>query len=142
LVRKVEAEFTPELASARQARRLVDDALRASHTPPDLAVLLVSELATNAVMHARTDFIVRVEVRGAGRHHVRVEVEDENEREPAIASVPLEATSGRGLQVVAALADSWGVERRPRGKVVWFELVSPSPEDESRQQASGAHAFA
>jgi anti-sigma regulatory factor (Ser/Thr protein kinase) len=138
-VRKVEAEFTPELASARLARRFVDDALCSAGVPGDLAILLVSELATNAVMHARTDFLVRVAVRR--NRSVRVEVEDENERSPTIANVPIEATSGRGLYLVQTLSDTWGVDRRMHGKVVWFELADPAP-DTPQHSLSGEGAFA
>src|SRR5688500_8328200 len=52
----------------------------------------------------------------------RVEVEDANERPPSIAHTPPEATSGRGLHLVQSLAESWGVEGRMAGKLVWFEL--------------------
>ena len=126
-MQQVEAEFAPELASARGARGLVDAALRGVGVPADLAILLVSELATNAVMHARTDFVVRVlGTPVAGR--VRIEVEDGNERPPSIAHTPPEATSGRGLQLVQTLADAWGVDASPSGKVVWFELSTPDPD--------------
>lgn len=119
---RVEAEFTPDLRSPRAARRFVDDAIPDT-APTDLAALLVSELATNAVLHARTDFVVRV-ITSNGK--VRVEVEDANERPPSVAHTPPEATSGRGLQLVQTLADAWGVEGRPDGKLVWFELAATS----------------
>ena len=97
------------------------EVLAGSRVPVDLVVLLVSELATNAVLHARTDYVVRVAVDEAGQR-ARVEVEDANERPPSIAHTPPEATSGRGLHLVQSLAESWGVEGRMAGKLVWFEL--------------------
>lgn len=135
---RVEAEFTPELASPRAARRFVDGVLREFGCAPDLAVLLVSELATNAVLHARTDFLVRLVIDN-DRGHIRIETEDANERPPTLAHTPAEATSGRGLQLVQTLADAWGVEGRPDGKVVWFELpIAPSHDDRYATAAPGA----
>jgi two-component sensor histidine kinase len=138
-VRKVEAEFTPDLGSARLARRFADDSLASVDVDADLAVLLVSELATNAVMHARTDFIVRVWVNND--RGVRIEVEDENERRPSVAYAPIEATSGRGLQLVQTLSDAWGVDARQHGKVVWFELSEQVP-DAAKQRSNSEDAFA
>jgi anti-sigma regulatory factor (Ser/Thr protein kinase) len=122
-LRRTEAAFTPDLSSPRAARRFVAEALEGTNLPVDLIVLLVSELATNAVLHARTDYVVRLAV-DADHERARVEVEDANERPPSIAHTPPEATSGRGLQLVQKLAESWGVEGRTAGKLVWFELSS------------------
>ena len=91
--------------------------------PVDLIVLLVSELATNAVLHARTDYVVRVGI-DDDAERVRIEVEDANERPPSIVHTPPEATSGRGLQLIQTLAEAWGVEGRIAGKLVWFEMSS------------------
>ncbi len=77
----------------------------------DVAVLVVSELAANAVEHAQTGFDLRLEVRNAA---LRVEVVDRGAGSPAL-SVPGElATRGRGLLLVSQLAASWGVEGVPR----------------------------
>ena len=113
------AEFTPDLNSPRAARSFVRRALDDSGVSADLAVLLISELATNAVLHARTDFVVSVRIED---RRVRVEVQDANERPPVIGHTPPEATSGRGLHLVQSLSSSWGVEGRPEGKIVWFEV--------------------
>lgn len=122
-MRRTEAAFTPDLSSPRVARRFVTDVLAGTRLPVDLIVLLVSELATNAVLHARTDYVVRLVVDSEG-DRVRVEVEDANERPPSIAHTPPEATSGRGLQLIQKLAESWGVDASAAGKLVWFELSS------------------
>jgi anti-sigma regulatory factor (Ser/Thr protein kinase) len=119
LVLHDEAVFTPDLHSPRAARSFVRRALDASGVSADLAVLLISELATNAVLHARTDFVVSVDI---DERSVRVEVHDANERPPVIGHTPAEATSGRGLHLVQSLSSSWGVEGRPEGKTVWFEV--------------------
>jgi anti-sigma regulatory factor (Ser/Thr protein kinase) len=78
------------------------------------AVLLVSELATNCVVHARCDYEVRVRVDG---DRVRIEVGD---RDPGL---PAPNENGRGLRLVIDLADRWGADADDDGgKVVWFEL--------------------
>jgi anti-sigma regulatory factor (Ser/Thr protein kinase) len=86
--------------------------------------LLVSELATNAVLHARSDFEVTV-IRLPQR--VRVEVFDQNTRLPSFAVAPRDAHSGRGLMLVQGLSGAWGVESHSdSGKTIWFEVPTPS----------------
>jgi anti-sigma regulatory factor (Ser/Thr protein kinase) len=84
----------------------------------DDLVLSTNELACNAVLHARTDFTVRVTVE---RSRVRIEVTDENTRPPQPYAAPVDATSGRGLSLVEAMGLSWGVTGRTGGKTVWIE---------------------
>ena len=85
--------------------------------------LLVSELATNAVLHARSDFEVTI-IRSQQR--VRVEVFDQNTRLPSFAIAPPDAYSGRGLIILRELASAWGVESHSDvGKTIWFELDVP-----------------
>ena len=122
-----QATFSPDVASPKAARRFVAAVLAHESVVSELAVLLVSELATNAVLHARTDFSVHVSIRD-GR--IRVEVHDSNERPPVIGHTPTEATSGRGLHLVQELAAGWGVESRPEGKVVWFQVPAESNDRE------------
>lgn len=81
--------------------------------------LLVSELATNAVVHASSDFEVTTHV---DERSVRVEVADNSSTLPTVREPSLEATSGRGFHIVAALASGWGVRQSACGKVVWIEL--------------------
>lgn len=78
------------------------------------------ELAVNAVIHGRSDCTVAV-VADAGT--VRVEATDSNDRHPVVALGPLEALSGRGLPMVAAMADDWGVDTLEDGKVVWASFT-------------------
>ena len=101
------------------------DVLSQTDAPEDVvdsAVLLVSELATNVTLHARTD--VRVTVRFDGES-LWAEVKDWNSRLPQPCLPPEDATTGRGLQLVEAIASRWGVQRDSDGKVVWFELHVP-----------------
>ena len=91
------------------------------NTLVDRAVLLVGELVTNAVVHARTDLRLRVELRGDLLH---LAVRDGSPWQLRPATIPdPEAEGGRGLWLVDQLARSWGVNRHPDGgKVVWCTL--------------------
>jgi anti-sigma regulatory factor (Ser/Thr protein kinase) len=82
--------------------------------------LVVSELATNAVIHAGTPFSVSVRCDGSA---VRISVQDSNSAPPVMRDPAPTAPSGRGLRLVAALARGWGVERARDGKTVWAELA-------------------
>jgi anti-sigma regulatory factor (Ser/Thr protein kinase) len=109
------------VAEARAfVRRTLDD-LGVRDRDEELAdnlVLAANELTSNAVLHARTDFTVRVAVDPT---RVRVEVIDENTREPQPYSAPLDATSGRGLSLVQATGLTWGSTGHTGGKTVWIE---------------------
>jgi two-component sensor histidine kinase len=88
---------------------------------PDVS-LLVSELVTNAISHARTSFAVTLV---ATRHAVRLEVSDGSPQVPVIADVTHEDEGGRGLRIVAALAHDWGVTQDPQGgKSVWASVLT------------------
>jgi anti-sigma regulatory factor (Ser/Thr protein kinase) len=123
----VTRSFGAEQASVGEARRFVLSSLGAA--PPetrDKVELMVSELATNALVYGRTEFRVGVEVRG---NVVRVEVTDQGAGTPKAAPAPPALQPhGRGLLIVGGLADAWGVVERPggRGKTVWFSLTFPS----------------
>jgi anti-sigma regulatory factor (Ser/Thr protein kinase) len=85
----------------------------------DDATLLVSELVTNAILHARSpiDLVVR-KVRTA----VRVEVFDDGNGFPQPLHPDHEADAGRGLGLVEAVATRWGVDDIAAGKTTWFEI--------------------
>jgi anti-sigma regulatory factor (Ser/Thr protein kinase) len=87
----------------------------------DVAELLVSEVVTNSIRHALAGGWVSVS-RTAQR--VRVEVTDTGGGTPTPRQAEPHEPTGRGLAIVAALAESWGVaEPEGRGKTVWFELA-------------------
>ena len=119
----------PEAAtSVPRARQFVAESLAA--VVPEVsetAALLVSELATNAVVHAESEFAVTV-VYPATSGRVRVEVADRDGTQPAPIRPPPHVPHGRGLLLVATLADAWGVHevRRRAGKSIWFELSPPT----------------
>ncbi|MEU1504003.1 SpoIIE family protein phosphatase [Kitasatospora sp. NPDC005748] len=98
----------------------------------DTAELLASELVTNAIRHTDRDamFTARLYREAAadgGRARLRVEVEDESDLWPTRRTPGEQASSGRGLMLVEALADGWGVEPRGSGKRMWFELTATTP---------------
>lgn len=117
---RVEHRFEPVAGTVKDARRLVRSTLDAWSVPEGDSLLLVSELATNAVLHARTPYTVTVSTVAPER--VRVEVTDDDPA-PPVSDLPGSdhATCGRGMQMVLALAQRWGCEPQPGGKTVWFE---------------------
>ena len=111
------ASFDPVPLSVKEARQFVgslldDPGLR------ETSELLVSELTTNALQHARGRFEVRVRA----QPRVRVEVHDRSAVLPSPKDLAPSDESGRGLQIVTRLATSWGTRKLSDGKVVWFEL--------------------
>lgn len=115
------AKLAPELQSAGRARKFVDETLRRWDCGEqlDVVTLLVSEVVTNAIVHAGTEVEVSVELK---EEAVRIEVTDKEAGLPKPRDAAEEDTSGRGLALVDAMASAWGVESRPGGKVVWFEV--------------------
>ena len=83
------------------------------------AALLVSELAANAVLHARSPFTLTAEL---AAEFLRVEVEDTSPQLPEVRRPTRFSTSGRGMFMVEALSSRWGAEPTSGGKRVWFEL--------------------
>lgn len=114
----------------------MDGALRGSWLSEDecyTVKLLTSELVTNAVCHAHTDIEVKVVV---DQNAVNVMVRDHSTSPPAPTRPPLDATNGRGLQIVEELSSNWGSEPTEDGKVVWFELTVPG--DSSPEAPAGS----
>jgi hypothetical protein len=111
----------PRPRSASLARRFTADTLGrwGAAELSETAVLLVSELVTNAVLHARSasELVVRMVDNG-----IRVEVRDDDPVTPSLRTYSLEAGTGRGLLLVESLAARWGSSPDGFGKSVWFEL--------------------
>jgi anti-sigma regulatory factor (Ser/Thr protein kinase) len=130
------AAYQPEPTAAAAARRFVRDTLQtwfisgaaiAGHGLVDDAVLLTSELVTNAVVHAGTPVEVTCKLTGGG---VEVVVSDGHPARlvpepPENEHIPAERTSGRGLLLPAALASAWGVTCGRSAKAVWFRIGQP-----------------
>jgi anti-sigma regulatory factor (Ser/Thr protein kinase) len=122
-----EVVLGPAMTSAAEARRFVGDALESAGatTSREVGVLLASEVVTNALLYAQSRIVVRVSTDDGTTPptSVRVAVEDASLHPVRERHVGPDATSGRGLAIVAELAERWGVDELPdRGKVVWFEL--------------------
>ncbi len=119
----------PDAASAGRARRLVATAIAASGHDElvDLATLLVSEVVTNSLLHAGTEMRLRCRRSGAG---IRIEVFDRSSLVPSVRHYDADATTGRGLGLVSALATSWSVDCEDDGKTLWFELDDGRAGDE------------
>lgn len=118
------ADLPATPSSVARARRLVSDAVAAFglRDVDDRAELLASELVTNAVMHARGPVRVRASRRRA--RTITVTVCDTESTLPRVEHGERTDDRGRGLQIVEAMSDRWGVVTRGDGKCVWFELVS------------------
>jgi serine/threonine-protein kinase RsbW len=107
------------------ARRFVASVLRRGSSVRDVSSLLVSEAATNAVLHSASggaggSFVV--EYRLTDRR-LRVEVSDGGGPSgPRRRVHDLESLTGRGLELFDGLASRWGVDGGPGGRMVWFEL--------------------
>ena len=117
-------------SSVPEARHAVERALEdwGLHDLAWSGALLVTELAANALLHARTDFTVVLEAL-PGRA-ARIAVSDGSRALPRARRYGDEATTGRGLRLVADLSRGWGVEAAEHGKTVWAELAataSPAP---------------
>ena len=111
----------PGPGSAALARRFTAETLGGWGAPElaETAVLLVSELVTNAVLHARSASQLVVRMVDTG---IRVELRDDSRIAPSPRAYSLEAGTGRGLLLVEALAARWGSTPEAMGKSVWFEL--------------------
>ncbi|MCM2421849.1 ATP-binding protein [Streptomyces sp. RKAG293] len=128
-----EAFYRRERRSVPAARRFTALALRAWGVADrqDEVLLCVSELATNALLHGvppGRGFRLHLTL-GQGGAPLRIEVHDSgggDVRTPALCPQG-EDEGGRGLLLVAGLADDWGVGRRDPGKVVWCEFAVTVP---------------
>lgn len=111
-----------------ETRRLLRDHLRRWGVPAlaDTAELLTSELVTNALQHTPGGAVLTATYSPGNDSRLRVEVRDYLARRPRLRAADTGgdyATSGRGLMLVQALADAWGVRAGDEGKVIWFELM-------------------
>lgn len=122
-----ELRLPPTTDSVPLARRFVRQQLTNSGCDVDTVVLLLSELVTNAVLHARSEIVVSLK---GTDDTVRVEVADASPTPPRLHRFHVESATGRGLRLLDRLSMSWGVERTRlddrAGKVVWFEVGTAS----------------
>lgn len=118
--------FPLDPVAVPQARSLVNTTLAAWDLIDrvDEILLAVSELVTNAVRHGTANGSGRCLVKlSADDGRLRLEVHDLNRRRPRVRRSAADAIGGRGLFLVTAIADGWGVEPRGEcGKAVWTEF--------------------
>lgn len=127
-----ELTLEPVASAPQTARRWVERELETMERAElaDAAVLGVSELVTNAVLHVRSSIVVRVVDVDA---RIRIEVYDHAPRPPDGHPVVVpgardnESTIGRGLQIVDSISYAWGVSYEHLGKCVWFNPAPESP---------------
>jgi anti-sigma regulatory factor (Ser/Thr protein kinase) len=124
--------FPPHMESVAQARAGVTATLADLALPAqvvDAVVVAAGELAGNAARHAGTDYTVSVSVADG---LLRLEVFDRDTRPPALVGIDDDSISGRGLHIVAGLADDWGWRSAQdpdgvTGKIVWAEFAVEDP---------------
>jgi anti-sigma regulatory factor (Ser/Thr protein kinase) len=123
--------LTAEPIAVPEARSQVLDAIRSWGASVDAedAVLLTSELVTNAIRHGPGQAVTLVITLSCGQ--LRIDVHDTSHSLPTVTDVPADAETGRGLLLVAALSADWGCYRTPTGKAVYFTLA--------RQAQLGSH---
>ncbi len=119
--------LSPHPRAVRDARAFVQDRCRAGGVADDAcdaAVLLTSEIVTNAFVHGRSDARITVTL---GDGTLVVEVGDDNAQLPQVVEQRAESVGGRGLFILDGMASSWGTVEHPEGKTVWFELLLSPP---------------
>lgn len=116
-----EVELAPQPTAVREARCVAARVCSAAKVPPEVcetAILLASELVTNAVIHAQPPVRMTVVANAA---EIRVEVSDGAQQLPVLRERSC-TPGGRGMYLVHNCASRWGVQPDARGKVVWFEI--------------------
>lgn len=123
--RELVLELAPEARSVTRARQWVVDAAterEVSAGTVERLALVVTELASNAVLHARSPFRVSVTF---DESVIRGTVSDPESTPPMELDPAPRATAGRGLMLVRRVAARSGVDTMPSGKSVWFEVDDP-----------------
>ncbi|QWZ08945.1 PAS domain S-box protein [Nocardioides panacis] len=134
-----EARLPPQPTSVAEARSLMRGLLGQTGRADlvETAVLLVSEVVTNALLHAGTDIDLAAVL---GVDGLRVEVGDGSPHLPSRRRYAATAGTGRGLLMLESMVDDWGVTRRPGGKVVWFRISGPDLDLEDPVELRGDRA--
>ena len=123
-------------SSVSAGRRFVRESLRAWGASEflDSAELVASELITNAVLHALSAPVVRLQLENA---RLRIEVSDTSRVGPVQKFYGTQAGTGRGILLVDELSESWGSDVRDDGKTVWCVFASQSVQGPNSSRATG-----
>jgi anti-sigma regulatory factor (Ser/Thr protein kinase) len=130
---KTTQSFAATQQSVGAARRFVSGVIT-DLTPElqDTVILMVSELATNALVHAASGFQLTID---RTKTRLQVSVADLGAGVPSLQSPPSRQPHGRGLRIVEELSDDWGTSEAPKqGKTVWFRLNLTPAAEASRQR--------
>jgi anti-sigma regulatory factor (Ser/Thr protein kinase) len=132
-VRQARCSIPADPAQLAAARQFAQARLHEWGIPSlaDSTKLVVSELATNAVLHGGSAPELSMKLDG---RVLRIEVRDTSAALPRVKPHSETATTGRGMVIVEALSSNWGADTDDGGKVVWCEL--PAPKAERRSPAA------
>jgi PAS domain S-box-containing protein len=132
-------DLDPDPRSVSQGRRFVADTLAdwGHDDCVDAARLVVSEILTNAVRHARGPIGLRMH---RAEHEVTVEISDDSTHLPQRRIPDPQDENGRGLMLVDTLTDAWGTRPTDTGKTVWFTLGAPPVPVEMMREEGPRHA--
>jgi anti-sigma regulatory factor (Ser/Thr protein kinase) len=121
--RSASIDLPPTSTSVPAARRLVRELLDVWDVPHDRddAALLVTELVANVVDHVRGEVDLTLEL-SLSDTWLRLAVVDGSSIRPVVQELTHERPRGRGMRLVAEIADRWGAEDHQGGKRVWFDL--------------------
>lgn len=128
---KASIELPPAETTVWSVRRLVAETLQlwgwsTSDRCKD-AIMLASEIVTNAVEHAGSETSLVLELAQSGRW-LRVSLADNSSVRPMVQEMDHRRRRGRGMQLVENIAQRWGVDHLPDGKRVWFEMDAKQPQ--------------
>ena len=119
---RIQRSLPAQPMSVPLARSWAEGWLAGSHMSPDqtrVALLVVSELVTNAVRQSDRPVQVRLDL---ADDSLSIEVFDSGHRMPAFSAAALDSPDGRGLRVIDTLCDEWGVREELEGKTIWGRL--------------------
>lgn len=123
---RIQASFPPVPASAGEARQLVSHTLRqwGLSSIEETTLLLVTELISNGVRHAKTMLTLLLAYDGSRLH---VGVSDQDHELPVLVKSSIKTHHGWGLRLISTLASDWGTRTSDEGKTVWFDLSCGEP---------------
>jgi anti-sigma regulatory factor (Ser/Thr protein kinase) len=114
-----------EVSSVAKARRWLEDVIEDVATPAQRrdALLMMSELVTNALRHGHGGIVCQVSL-SDDQDELRIAVTDASDQQPKLLAADPERIGGIGLLLLERLAARWGVAAFPGGKVVWATLMN------------------